>query len=282
MSRRLEIAAVAVLVLVFAGGISIAALSRGPAGVAPVGPPLQATAAFDSSELLFGDPVHAEVDVVGSAPARSIRLEARFDPYRIESQTRTATPLGAGRAGVRYRFTLSCLRSACSIENGQPGRMFKFPAAQVSAGGLQVEADWKPLVVFNRLLAERRPAPRTGEAFQRLPGSHPRSWLVGLGAGVLLLVAAVVPFLLPWRQAPRPDSASAHARLREALSCARDVATCVSTARIRAALEDLATELEGGGRLATAARVRFLAWGEQEPAAADVARLTAAIERELA
>jgi hypothetical protein len=55
----------------------------------------------------------------------------------------------------------------------------------------------------------------------------------------------------------------------------------VSVARIRGALEDLASELERGGRTAAAARVRVLAWTEQEPAVREVAALTAAIEREL-
>jgi hypothetical protein len=98
---------------------------------------------------------------------------------------------------------------------------------------------------------------------------------------VLLLVAAVASFLLPRRRPLEATAPSAEARLREALSFARDVAASVSVARVRAALEDLAAELERGGRTAAAARVRVLAWAERRPAAGEVAALTAAIEREL-
>jgi hypothetical protein len=280
MSRRLEIAAAVALAAVFAGGAVFAALARGGGGE-PAPPMLKATTSFDPSELLFGDPVHAEVDVVTSVPARLIRLETSFDPYRVESETRTTIRLSGSRTETRHRFTLSCLRTACAIEHGQTGRMFTFPAAQVSAGGLQVEADWKPLVVFSRTLAARSPEPRTGET-STLPPHSASSWRTGLGAGVLLLVAALVPFLLRRRRRPEPAASSAETHLREALSLARDVAASVSVARIRAALEDVASQLEHGGRTTAAARVRLLAWAEREPAAGEVAALTAAIERELA
>jgi hypothetical protein len=283
MSRRRELAAVAVLVLVFASGAAIAGLTRGESERTAGGPALHASAAFDSSELLFADPVHAEVDVVAaSVPARLVRLQARFNPYRVESTTRTVAQLAPGRTEIRYRFTLSCLHTACAIANGQPGRMFTFPAALVSARGLQVEADWKPLVVFNRLVAEKLPSPRSGEALQRLVPQRASSWPIGLGAGLLLLGAAFIPVLLPRRRPTETAPASAKAQLWEALALARDVAASVSVARIRAVLEDLASELEQGGRSAAATRVRLLAWAEQDPAATEVAALTAAIEQELA
>jgi hypothetical protein len=242
---------------------------------------LKATASFHSGEALFGDAVRAEVDVVTSAPARLIRLDTSFGPYRVESETRTTIRLSGSRTETRHLFTLSCLRTACAIKHGQPGRMFMFPAAQVSAGGLQVEADWKPLVVFARTLTAQSAEPRTDGAFT-LPSHRASSWPAGIGAGVLLLVAALVPFLLRPRRRLDPAASSAEARLREALSLARNVAASVSVARIRAALEDVASELEHGGRTAAASRVRLLAWAEQEPAAGEVAALTAAIERELA
>jgi hypothetical protein len=272
-----------VLVLVFAGGAAIAGLTRGESERTAGGPALQASAAFDSSELLFADPVHAEVDVVAaSTPARLVRLQARFDPYRVESTTRTVAQLAAGVTEIRYRFTLSCLRTACAIADGRPGRMFTFPAAQVSAGGLQVEADWKPLVVFNRLLAEKQPVPRSGEALQRLMPQSASNWPIGLGAGLLLLGAAFIPIMLSRRRPAQTAPASTKAQLRQALALARDVAAFVSVARVRAVLEDLASELEQAGRSAAATRVRLLAWAEPEPAATEVAALTAAIEQELA
>jgi hypothetical protein len=280
VSRRMEIAAVVSLAAVFAGGAAFAMLARG-GDEAPAAPMLAATTSFDSGEALFGDAVRAEVDVVTSVPARLIRLETSFGPYRVESETRKTIRLSGSRTETRHLFTLSCLRTACAIEHGQPGRMFMFPAAQVSAGGLHVEADWKPLVVFARTLAARSPEPRTGEAFT-VPSHRASSWPAGIGAGVLLLVAALVPFLLRRRRRPGPHASSAETQLREALSLARDVAASVSVARIRAALEDVASELEHGGRTAAAARVRLLAWAEQVPAAGEVAALTATIERELA
>jgi hypothetical protein len=280
MSRRVEIAAAVALAAVFAVGAVFALLTRGDNN-ARASPMLKATTSFDPSELLFGDAAHAEVDVVTSVPARLIRLETSFDPYRVESETRTTIRLSGSRTETRHRFTLSCLRTACAIEHGRAGRMFTFPAAQVSAGGLQVEADWKPLVVFTRTLAAQSPEPRTGEAFS-LPSHHASSWLAGVGSGALLLIAAVAPFLVPRRRPLEPADRNAEAHLREALSLARDVAASVSVARIRAALEDAASELERGGRTAAAARVRVLAWAEREPAAGEVAALTAAIEQELA
>lgn len=279
MSRRLEIGAAVAVAAVFAGGAVVAALTRG-GGDTTAAPALEATASFYPSEVLFGDSVHAEVDVVTSVPARLVRLETNFDPYRVESETRTTIRLSDSRTQTRHRFTLSCLRTACAIEHGQPARMFPFSAAQVSAGGLQVEAVWKPLVVFSRTLAAQSPEPRTDEAFS-LPSHHASGWLAGVGAGVLLFIAALAPFLLPRRRPPEPAAPSAEAHLREALSLARNVAASVSITRIRAALEDVATELEQGGRTAAAARVRVLAWAEREPAVGEVAALTAAIEREL-
>lgn len=281
MSRRLEVAAAVAVAAVFAGGAAFVALARGGGNDAPAAPMLTATTRFDPSELLFGDAVHAEVDVVTSVPDRLVRLETSFDPYRIESETRTTTALSGSRTQIRHRFTLSCLRTACAIEQGQPGRMFMFPAAQVSARGLQVEANWKPLAVFTRTLTARSPTPRTGEAFALSPHHAPSNWPAGLGAGVLLLVAALAPLLLRRRRATEPAARSADAHLREALVLARDVAASVSVARIRAALEDVASELERAGRTAAAARVRLLAWAELEPDADEVAALTATIEREL-
>ena len=279
MSRRLEIAAAVAVAAVFTGGGVIAALDRGGDNTRTA-PMLTATTGFSPSELLFGDAVHAELDVVTSVPARLIRLETSFDPYRVESETQTTIRLSGSRTQTRHRFTLSCLRTACTVAQGQPGRMFAFPAALVSARGLQVEADWQPLVVFPRTVAAQDPQPRTGEAFV-LPAHHRSNWLAGIVPGALLLVAALAPFLL--RRRPR-DSAAPVAdghHVREALSLARDVAAAVSVARIRGALEDLAFELEQAGRAAAAARVRVLAWAEQEPGAGEVAALTAAIEREL-
>jgi hypothetical protein len=157
--------------------------------------------------------------------------------------------------------------------------MFAFPAALVSARGLQVEADWQPLVVFPRTLAAQGPQPRTGEAFV-LPAHHRSNWLAGILAGALLLVAALAPpcFGVAARMTPRLRSLK-HTTYGKLL--ARDVAAAVSVARIRGALEDLAFELEQAGRAAAASRVRVLAWAEQEPGVGEVAALTAAIEREL-
>jgi hypothetical protein len=280
MSRRLEIAAAVAVAAVFAGGAGMAALDRGGRNT-PTPPTLTATTSFSPSELLFGDAVHAEVDVVTSVPARLIHVETSFAPYRIESATQTTIRLSGSRTQTRHRFTLSCLRTPCAIAQGQPGRVFAFPAALVSARGLQVEADWDPLVVFPRTLAARSTQPRTDEAFAT-PAHHGSNWLAGVLAGVLLLGAALAPFLLRRRRthdAAAPVAEVHH--LREALSLARSVAAAVSVARIRGALEDLAAELEQGGRAAAAARVRVLAWAEQEPGAGEVAALTAAIEREL-
>jgi hypothetical protein len=278
MSRRLEVAAAVAVAAVFAGGAVVAAPARDGGSDAPAAPMLTATTRLDPSELLFGDAVHAEVDVVTSVPVRLVRLATSFGPYRVESETRTTTPLAGSRTQIRHRFTLSCLRTACAIEQGQPGRVFAFPAAQVSAGGLQVEADWKPLTVFTRTLTARSPTPRTGEAFWLPPHHAASNWPAGLGAGVLLLVAALAPLLLRRRRAVEP---AADAHLREALVLARDIAASVSVARIRAALEDVASELERAGRRAAAARVRLLAWAELEPDADEVAALTTTIEREL-
>ena len=275
----MEIAAAVALAAVFAGGAVVAALPRGGAGT-PAAPMLEATSSLSSSELLFGDSVHAEVSVVTSVPTRFVQLETNFTPYRVESETQTTIRLSDSRTQTRHRFTLSCLRTVCSIERGQPARMFSFPAAQVSARGLQVEAAWKPLVVFSRTVATQSPEPRTDDAFS-LPSHHASGWRAGVGGAVLLLVAALASLQFPRRRqheiaAPNPD-----AHLREALSLARNVAASVSVARIRAALEDVASELEQGGRPAAAGRVRVLAWAGQEPGFGEVAALTATIEREL-
>ena len=281
MSRRLEIAAAVAVAAVFAGGAGMAAFDRG-SHATPTSPTLTATTSFSPSELLFGDAVHAEVDVVTSVPAQLIHVETSFAPYRIELEMQTTIGLSGSRTQTRRRFTLSCLRTACAIAQGQPGRVFAFPAALVSARGLQVEADWEPLVVFPRTLAAKSTQPRTGEAFT-VPAHHASNWLAGIIAGVLLLLGAAVAPLLLRRRRPRDAAAPVHEghHLREALSLARSVAAAVSVARIRGALEDLASELEQGGRTAAAARVRVLAWAEQEPGAGEVAALTAAIEREL-
>ena len=279
MSRRLEIAVAVAVAAIFAGGAVVAVLARG-GGSTPAAPTLTATTSFSPSELLFGDSVHAEVDVVTSVPADLIRVETRFDPYRVESETQTTIRLSGSRTQTRHRFTLSCLRTACAIAHGQPGRMFALPAALVSARGLQVEAAWKPLVVFPRTLAAQGPQPRTDQAFS-FPTHHGSPWLAGVAAAVLLFVAALAPFVLRRRRTVELAAPSTEGHLREALSLARNVAASVSVARIRGALEDLASELERGGRSAAAARVRVLAWAEQEPAGGEVAALTAAIEQEL-
>ena len=67
MSRRLEIAAAFAVAAVFTAGALIAALDRGGDNTRTA-PMLTATTSFSPSELLFGDAVHAEVDVVRPFP----------------------------------------------------------------------------------------------------------------------------------------------------------------------------------------------------------------------
>jgi hypothetical protein len=244
------------------------------------GPALSATTTLDPSEVPFGDRITATVDVVTSTPARSVWLQPGFAPYRIERSSRQMLPLSGGRSRVRFTYTLSCLRTACAIRNGQPGRMFLFPAAQVHAGGLQSEADWHRVVVFSRTANDPTPAFRSDEAFVRLP-AHPRThWLVGLAAGLLLFGLSVLPWLLrrPHREQPLDE----RAHLRAALALALTVSQQVAVERVRAALEDVAVGLERGGRIDQAARVRAVAWSEEDPSPAGVAQLTAQVEQGLA
>jgi hypothetical protein len=265
----------------FAGCAAAVALMVGGSNVQPRPPALSASASLDPSETLFGDRVTAMIDVLTSAPAGSVTLDPDFAPYRVEQASTHTTRLSDARSRIRFVYALSCLRTVCAIPSGRVARLIQLPSVQVQAGGLQVEATWRPLVVFSRAATDPDPALRSDEAFATLPQPPSTQWLPMLVGGLALVGLAPLPLLLRRRRSERGFETHEPTGLHAALALARTVAHLTGVERVRAALEDVAVALERGGRTASASRVRAAAWSESDPSPA-IAELTAEIEQETA
>jgi len=275
----------------------------------PPGKDLAVSRSLTPTAHLFGEFVHARVDVIVDRekldPDR-VRTTLDFLPYRIQNGVERSREDFSHFTRLRWEVTLRCVTIACvpsrlqSVLGEQEGRgerrTYRFKPARVTYDDPKTgkvrrlrRVFWPPLDAISRLSPDEQQIPSYaslgpgGEFGATLapvdePTFRAPAWLLG-GA---LLAAALALLALPTtlivrevrRRRPEPQAEAQLSPLELALLRVERVRDHGDADEQREALEALAFELDGDGR---AARVRALAWQPDAPAAAD----TTAIVTEL-
>ena len=289
----------------------VAALLAGCSGngdeaAPPPGRSLATSRALTPTAHLFGDFVHARLDVIvdrEKLDPDGVRATLDFLPYRIQGGiTRTRDDF-SHFSRLRWEAKLRCITIACvpsrlqSVLGEQEGRgerrTYRFKPARVTyeaPGSGKVrrlsEVSWPALDAISRLSPEfEQPAFAAlgpgGEFNATLaplaePSYRAPPWLI---AGALLLAALALlafPAILVAREVrrrrPEPEAEAPLSPLERALQRVERVRDAGDAEGQREALEALAFELDGDGR---AARVRALAWQPVAPSPAETTALVA-------
>lgn len=306
--RSLALAAVALVLL--AAGCGDDERGAGP-------PPgrFVATSRDITKAHLFGDPVHARVDVVVD-PRRldpdRIRLRVDFLPYRIiDGGIRRSRREFSRFTRLRYDLTLRCLTIQCvpsrlqSVLGGQEGRgerrTFTFKPARVVYDDPKTgrarhlrRVWWPPVDNISGLSATGTLATQTSGSFVSsspgaefettlAPALEPSYRLPPAFLGSVLLAAAAALLVLPGtliarevrRRRPEPEGELELPPLERALRVVEWASEHGDAEERREALEALAFELDAKDEVARAQEVRTLAWSPEEPSAQ---RITEQIE----
>ncbi len=273
----------------------------------PPGRDFATSRALTPTAHLFGDFVHARVDVIVDRekldPDR-VRTRLDFLPYRIQGGVERSREDFSHFTRLRWDATLRCITIACvpsrlgSVLGAQEGRgerrTYRFTPARVEYEDPETgkvrrlrNVFWPPLDAISRLSPDEQQIPAYaslgpgGEFGATLapvaePSYRAPSWLLGVG----LLAAAVALLAFPVtlvvrelrRRRPQPQGEAQLSPLEWALLRVEHARDHGDAEAQREALEALAFELDGDGR---AARVRALAWQPDAPAAADTTALVA-------
>jgi hypothetical protein len=288
LRRRLPVVAAGALAAAAIGVVLVLTLARG--GSAPTtlalepGRSLAATASLTPAYHLFGDTVHARVDVVLDRerldPAR-VRLETSFAPYRpVRRIERVRDDVGS-MTRLRYLIDLRCVTLPCLPQVGGVKRVEFAPATVAYSGsGLaapKVVLRWPAANAVSRLdpvaLQQRDPrlpppwqvdATRLAAPTYRVPPG-PAFW--ALVAAAALLVAAAALFLRPYL--PRPSLLYGRRPVRltplEHALALVEAAGTRGAEEERKALELLAEELRRSGEPDLAWTASSLAWAPESP-----------------
>jgi hypothetical protein len=239
---------------------------------------------------LFGDAVHAEVDVLLD-PKRvdpdSVLVSVDFGP--LEGPALVAPQRAdAGRTThVRFRYTLLCLREDCRPRDGK--HEVKLAPAVVRYrlvdGTTQtLRAEWPAAVVIaSRLTAEgsARPVWRVREQLPRVSYRVSPALVAaaGFSFAALLALAAVLVIAreaVVFSRGRRSDPLAGLTPLERALALLARAVAEGGTAERRRALDRLARELQRAGDVDLAADAGRLAWSRARPEGERVASLAAA------
>jgi hypothetical protein len=239
----------------------------------------------------FGDPVRATLTIgvnPALADAETVRVEARFRPYRMVQAAGPAREERGGRVVLRYSFLLECLTVDCLPSEDA----VEFPDALVdyrASGGIVAEplsVEWPELAVVSRL-SERdldQPQLRASAPAAEAGGAGLLSSTLGAAALIVLAGGVALAWLLS-RSAPRPAPAvvaQTEGSPLEAAFAVLERPADRSPEERRLALDVLARSLDDSGRHELAARARRLAWLPSTPPPSAVEELVAAVRREAA
>jgi hypothetical protein len=251
---------------------------------------------------LFGDLVTLRADVLVDRdqvdPGR-VRVDARFTPFRLVSQTRRVREVGANASRIEYQFDIQCVSLAClraGVRRDDSGAVQSTPivlrpgkvVAEPRTGApLTAALVWPKIVVQSRLTPSEldRGDPGVGE----LPVPR-RTYAVDpdLAGGLLLLAGGLLVLLgayllarvvLGRRVVPRLRLPAHLTPLDRAVALVRDASANGEVAGERKALERLAGELrrqQDGGLAEAAGR---LAWSARRPSAAEIDELIVSVDQ---
>ena len=298
--------------LLAAAALALAAAGCSGDGDEQAPPPGRALAT--SGELtptahLFGDVVHARLDVIVDRDKLDPdRVSAVLDflPYRIQGGIARTRDDFSHFSRLRWEATLRCITIACvpsrlqSVLGGQEGRgerrTYRFKPARVlyeDAGTAKPlrQVFWPPLDAISRLSPDeaqireyaslgpggefRATLAPVDEPSYRVPAWLLAAALLAAAAALLALPVTLVVRELR-RRRPQAETEERLSPLERALQRVEHVRDHGCAEEQREALEALAFQLDGDGR---AARVRALAWQPAAPRAADTTALVAELRR---
>jgi len=297
--------------VVASGGLLAGCAEDGEQQAPPPGRALATSRELTPSAHLFGDIVHARLDVIVDRdeldPDR-VRAVVDFLPYRIQGGITRSRDDFSHFSRLRWEATLRCITIACvpsrlgSVLGGQEGRgerrTYRFKPARIVLDNLETgnarrlrEVFWPPLDAISRLSPDEAQIPQyaslgPGGEFRATlapvdePSYRAPAWLV---AGALL-AAALALLALPAtlvvrelrRRRPQQETSERLSPLERALQRVEHVRDHGDAEEQREALEALASELDGDGR---AARVRALAWRPDAPRADETTALVTELRR---
>ena len=285
-ARRLFIGGV-VLAAILAVAVGLIAWNSWEKGGGPgLGEePIVGTALLTPEQHLFGDAVHARVELIVDGKRvdpDSVEIGANFDPYRELRPVEVTRSEDGTLTKLRYDYVLGCLVSQC-LPRG---------AGRVELGGVAVNylrrgesepsaatVEWVPIRAAGRIDPDQLDQAALRSDLRDLPSASyrvsPRTVeLVALVLAVLFAVGAAILILrlLPLdRLATRLGARFADKRspLEQALALVRESAASGSAEEERRALERLAVELRRARSPALAGDASRLAWSQPVPAGID-------------
>jgi hypothetical protein len=247
--------------------------------------PIVGTALLTPEQHLFGDAVHARVELIVDTKRvdpDSVEIGANFEPYRELRPVEVTRSEDGAITNLRYDYVIGCLVSRC-LPRG---------TGRVEIGGVAVNylrrgesepsaatVEWVPIRAAGRIDPNALEQAALRSDLRDLPSASyrvsPRTVeLVALALAVLFAVGAAILILrlLPLdRIATRLGARFVDKRspLEQALALVRESAASGSAEEERRALERLAVELRRTRNPALAGDASRLAWSQPAPAAID-------------
>ena len=247
--------------------------------------PIVGTALLTPEQHLFGDAVHARVELIVDTKRvdpDSVEIGANFDPYGELRPVEVTRSADGAITKLRYDYVLGCLVSRC-LPRG---------TGRVEIGGVAVNylrrgesepsaatVEWVPIRAAGRIDPNELEQAALRSDLRDLPSASyrvsPRTVeLIALVLAVLFAVGAAVLILrlLPLdRLATRLGARFVDKRspLEQALALVRESAGSGSPEEERRALERLAVELRRTRNPALAGDASRLAWSQPVPAGID-------------
>jgi hypothetical protein len=287
------VAAVVVVLLALAGLLAWRAWSKPEQ--AQLTEPIAVHATLAPQQHLFGDPIHARVEVILDTkridPA-TVRLRTSFAPYRPLQPPERSESRAGNVARVRLDYRLACLGYRC-LPVGQ--RRFELRDGTVEyrrrgAAAVQTEeVDWPALNATGRIPASRFWEAQIRSEFREVgpPTYRLSPTLVEAVALVLAVVFGAAALILILRLLPLARIAERlglktvdrRSRLERALARVQETARVERAEEGRRALERLAHELRRVRNPELAGAASQLAWSRQFPADGRLTALTGEVER---
>jgi hypothetical protein len=297
-ARRLFIAGVVLAAILAAAGGLIAWNAWDKAGGPGLGEePIVGTALLAPEQHLFGDAVHARVELIvdtNRVDPDSVEIGANFEPYRELRPVEVTRSEDGPITKLRYDYVLGCLVSQCLPRGTGRVELGGVAVNYLRRGESEPDAatvEWVPIRAAGRIDPNELEQAALRSDLRDLPSASYRvsprtvelvalvlAFLFAVGAAILILRLLPLDRLATRLGARFVDKRS---RLEQALALVRESAASGSPEAERRALERLAVELRRTRNPALAGDASRLAWSQGQPVAAGVDPLSDEVERVL-
>lgn len=297
-ARRLFIAGV-VLAAILAAAVGLIAWNAWDnAGGPGLGEePIVGTALLAPEQHLFGDAVHARVELIvdtNRVDPDSVEIGANFEPYRELRPVEVTRSEDGPITKLRYDYVLGCLVSQCLPRGTGRVELGGVAVNYLRRGESEPDAatvEWVPIRAAGRIDPNELEQAALRSDLRDLPSASYRvsprtvelvalvlAFLFAVGAAILILRLLPLDRLATRLGARFVDKRSP---LEQALALVRESAASGSPEAERRALERLAVELRRTRNSALAGDASRLAWSQGQPVAAGVDPLSDEVERVL-